>query len=89
MQQLIDVGCEMEEGSNMSLEREGAIDSQIVCDVPPAALYCQDGSNDEEDGGDGRGWQMIMRSLTVHVCLREHRRKVRGKHNPNKAGSPV
>ncbi|PIO33718.1 hypothetical protein AB205_0109420, partial [Aquarana catesbeiana] len=48
-----DVGFQVEEGSNVSLERGGATEGQETgSHVPPAAAYCQVYSSDEEGGDD-------------------------------------
>ncbi|PIO28954.1 hypothetical protein AB205_0121580, partial [Aquarana catesbeiana] len=48
-----DVGSQIEEGSNVSLEREGATEGQETgSHVPLAAAYCQVCSSDEEGGDD-------------------------------------
>ncbi|PIO14886.1 hypothetical protein AB205_0202070 [Aquarana catesbeiana] len=48
-----DDGTQVEEGSNMSLERGGAQEGQETgSHVPPAAAYCQVCSSDEEGGDD-------------------------------------
>ncbi|PIO29848.1 hypothetical protein AB205_0202960, partial [Aquarana catesbeiana] len=48
-----DVGSQVEEGSNVSLERGGATEGQETgSHVPPAAAYCQVCSSDEEGGDD-------------------------------------
>ncbi|PIO15447.1 hypothetical protein AB205_0105750 [Aquarana catesbeiana] len=49
-----DVGSQVEEGSNVSLERGGAQEGQETgSHVPPTAAYCQVCSSDE-DGGDDK-----------------------------------
>ncbi|PIN91233.1 hypothetical protein AB205_0105890, partial [Aquarana catesbeiana] len=73
-------GLQVEEGSNVSLERGGATEGQETdSHVPPAATYFAPVMR--------REW--MMRSLTVPGCLREERRKVRRRHNSNKAGCPL
>ncbi|PIO13245.1 hypothetical protein AB205_0133330, partial [Aquarana catesbeiana] len=48
-----DVGSQVEEGSNVSLERGGAQEGQKTgSHVPPVAAYCQVCSSDEEGGDD-------------------------------------
>ena len=48
-----DDGTQVEEGSNVSLERGGAQEGQETgSHVPPAAAYCQVCSSDEEGGDD-------------------------------------
>ena len=48
-----DVGSQVEEGNNVSLERGGDNDGQETSShVPTAAAYCQVCSSDEEGGDD-------------------------------------
>ncbi|PIO11987.1 hypothetical protein AB205_0008720 [Aquarana catesbeiana] len=48
-----EVGSQVEEGSNVSLERGGSQEGQETgSHVPPAAAYCQVCSSDEEGGDD-------------------------------------
>ncbi|PIO33739.1 hypothetical protein AB205_0110830, partial [Aquarana catesbeiana] len=76
-----DVGSQVEEGSNVSLERGGATEEQETGMFPQLQHTAKFAPVMRNEG--------MMRSLTVLGCLREEVRKKRRRHNSNGAGCPL
>ncbi|PIN97904.1 hypothetical protein AB205_0125780, partial [Aquarana catesbeiana] len=77
-----DDGTQVEEGSNVSLEKGGAQEVQETgSHVPRAAAYCQVSSSDEEGGNDevtGSTWLSDRREKEEETHLQQGRMPSRG-----------